>query len=53
MLAALIVKYRPALAEKLPSQYEVGRDPKHLQTETAAELGTLLPAILDRAFKES
>jgi type I restriction enzyme S subunit len=24
---------------------------KHLQTETAAELDALLPAILDRAFK--
>ncbi|GHU31363.1 hypothetical protein AGMMS50256_19730 [Betaproteobacteria bacterium] len=24
---------------------------KHLQTETAAELNALLPAILDRAFK--
>jgi type I restriction enzyme, S subunit len=24
---------------------------KHLQTETAAELDALLPALLDRAFK--
>lgn len=25
---------------------------KHLQAETAAEFGALLPAILDKAFKE-
>jgi hypothetical protein len=50
-LAALISKYRPNFAAKLPSHYKVGRDPRHLQTETAAELDALLPAIPDRAFK--
>ncbi len=41
---------RPSLAELDPLQAHVDA-PKPLQTETAAELDALLPAILDKAFK--